>query len=61
MFYCRSQATIRDLERELGVTRRGVRDKEEAVKKELGENRAKVEALHKKLKKLEVRCFDDVI
>ena len=51
----RSQATIRDLERELGVTRKDMREKEAATSKELQENRAKIQALHRKLQKLEVR------
>ena len=50
----RSQATIRDLERELGVTRRDMKDKEAATIKELQDNRARIQALHKKLQKLEV-------
>ena len=50
----RSQATIRDLEKELGVTRRDMRDKEAATNKELQENRARIQALHRKLQKLEV-------
>jgi len=54
MSYRRSQATIRDLERELGVTRRDMREKEAATNKELQDNRAKIQALHRKLQKLEV-------
>ncbi|XP_076821560.1 centriolin-like [Clavelina lepadiformis] len=56
-----SQAALRDLERELGATRRGIKDRDIATSKELEGNRAKIEALHRKLEKLEAERADEML
>nr|CAB3232457.1 centriolin [Phallusia mammillata] len=56
----KSQAALRDLERELGETRRGMRDRQSLTEKQLKDNQTKVEALHNKLQKLEDERADDM-